>query len=180
MGAEQLGCVPRLCWTRQYKLLPKDGAENSWHQSNASPKELSLLQKTPGQGLWPPAREEGHLCAQGHAMPSLPSHVWVPPVAVTVKAQMAQTLPVMVFVWGPRSAPNLSVGRMGCRKGDRVAFVAPALAGSQWSRCLWVPVLPTPDRVPQKDTEGRAGSVTELVLTHEEFWIQSQTLPCPA
>lgn len=50
----------------------------------------------------------------------------------------------------PRAAPRLSAGRMGCRQGrqqGRLAILA--LGGSQWGRCVWVPMLPCPAHTPQ-------------------------------
>lgn len=92
----------------------EDGAENCWHQNNASPNL--------GKDCTP---------------------------AATCKGGRTSVC--------PKSAPSLSVGRMGCRQGDRMAFVAPALAGSQWSRCMWVPVLPCPACI----TKGHRGKGLE-------------------
>lgn len=134
--------------------------------------------------LLPPAREKGHLCAQGHrqVMPSLPSRVWVPPVAIWHRPAWEQTS------WGgftPATHPasfmsSASLCRQG-KQGARMAFVAPAhwVGASGASACgfLCCPVQPMSERIPPRDPERRAGGTRELVLAHGEFRIQSQMLP---
>lgn len=72
----------------------------------------------------------------------------------------------------PRAAPSLSVGRMGCRQGrqrGRLAFLAPALGGSEWGRCMWAPMMPRPAHIgPHTSARG--------AVSHPQKWTQREGL----
>lgn len=138
--------------------------------------------------LLPPAREEGHLCAQGHrqVMPSLPSHVWVPPVAIWHRPAWEQTS------WGgltpathPASFMSSASPWAGWDAGRASRGPGWPLWHQHWvgasgaSACgfLCCLVQPMSERIPPRDPERRAGGTRELVLAHGEFRIQSQMLP---
>ena len=78
----------------------------------------------------------------------------------------------------PQAAPSLSAGRMGCRQGrqrGRLAFLAPALGGSQWGRCARAPMLPCPAHISSCTSAGGAG-------LHPQEWTQREGLrqkACP-